>query len=93
MKAQQNSPRPAVLKVWEPLLKDVPKGLPTDDEFELVGRVGGQTLVEVHTTLAAARANPTLAATATALLELTKATHPALSAQGSGIWTRAPIPK
>lgn len=93
VKAQQNSPRPAVLNVWAPLLKDVPKGLPTGDEFELVGRVGGKTLVEVHTTLAAARANPTLASTVTALLDLTKATHPGLSDQGSGIWAGAPVAK
>lgn len=85
---QEKVDRDAIKKVWTPLLAGVPKGLPAGDEFALTARVGGKTVVEINTTLAAAKADKTLSATVDAVQGLGKQAFADLATEAGEIWAR-----
>lgn len=84
---QQKAPRDALQAAWVPLIKAAPIGLPAGESFELLGRVHGKTALEVHTTLAAAHADPSLSATVVALISVAKTVNPELAARAATLWS------
>ena len=75
---------------WAPLLQDSPANLPEGEGFSLVARVGGKTALHLQTTLAAARADATLAQVVEGLLAIAAGTHGEQAALAKAAWQPTP---